>query len=220
MKSDLRSSKSLVWKIASLALLLMTACRTPNFGELYSPSPGVRGLPRPELVYDPVLTNESLQNASPQPFGREVGPPGRLESERSVSSKVEIALQQQLEEVFSGDRVDEIVTVRYRLDSSEHPGWILSRVVSLLTLSAVNLLGVPVGNVGMSIDLLVVVGPKEDLSYRVSGTGSAYQAYWYGYSWQDAEQLAALRATREALAKLDVELDADSERLRERLTMP
>jgi hypothetical protein len=71
-----------------------------------------------------------------------------------------------------------------------------------------------------SIDLIVAVTPEEEPVYRVSGTGSAYRAYWYGYDGQDASHLAALRATRAALEKLDVAIQGDADHLRSSLRAP
>ena len=108
MNPDLHRSNHLVWKIASLALLLVSACRTPDYAKFWSPSPAVQGLPHPALFYDPALTNESLQKASPQPFDRE---------ESEIHSRCERALELHLERVFSGDEVGEVATVRFRVDS-------------------------------------------------------------------------------------------------------
>lgn len=217
MRNGSKGARSLLIAAAGCAVAAtLAACRSLDSSEFLSPSPRIRGLPGAELVYDPALTNESLQTWSGS--GRDVGP--GLESEREIHAEVERALEAHLAQVFSGKAAQQRVSVRFRVDDQTHPAWGAGMLASFLTLSVVNLLGVPVQNVAQSIDLIVAVGPQEDPLYRAAGSGAAYQAYWYGYDAQDAAHLAALRATRAALEKLDVAIQDDAERLRSRLTLP
>lgn len=182
-------------------LVLVTGCRSLDRTEFWPPSPEVRGLPRVELVFDPALTNESAQRSDSELAARP-----RLETERELHGDAEQLLRAHLEQVFSGGERPQTLTVRFRVRSEPLGAWELPLMASLFTLSAINLLGIPAWRTTQSVDLLVVAGPDETPRFRVSGMGSAYVAYWWGYSGDTGDRVAMLRATQDALRKLDLKL--------------
>ncbi len=198
--------------VAVQACLL--GCRTIDRSEFFPPTPSITDLPRARLTLDPELTNESARKTR---RGRVVGPIDSIERENRVHSEADELLEVHLSEVFSGIQSDEEVAVRYRVDRRLPLGWGLSRALSGLTLTTINLLGVPFYRHTMDIEILLVVGRQEHPRFRATGTGSAYATYWYGYSDDDAERVSALRAAQEALRRLDITLQANSQDLRQRL---
>lgn len=198
-------SSALLWSIVVLVICQALGCRAVTPVEFLSQSALIEGLPRPRLIYDSSLKIKPTQDL----IYRDRRRAERWNKyERELYSLCRMVLRSHLGRVFSGEPSDRIVRVRYSIEqgTDRGPGWTFLGLVSFATASAVNLLGVPAARHWATVELDVSIGADENHVLRVSGTGRAYQAYWYGYFWNDIGRITVLRATRDAADALDVEL--------------
>jgi hypothetical protein len=210
-----RGSNALVWSIVVIAICQVVGCRAVTPSEFLSQSALIEGLPRPQLIYDSSLELKPTQGL----IYRDRWRAERWNNyEREFYSLCRMVLRSHMDRVFSGEPGDRVMRVRYSIEQGTDRGlgWTFLGFVSFATASAVNLLGVPAARHWATVDLDVSIGPDENHVIQVSGIGRAYQAYWYGYFWNDIGRITVLRATRDAADALDVELLERSSILRGR----
>ncbi len=85
-------------------------------------------------------------------------------------------------------------------------------IPSILTLSGLNLLGMPYGTVRCDLDLQLEIADAKGrpiVTYSAPGTGKAKIALYYGYITPDAVRKANLEALKMALKAMEAKLQED-----------
>jgi hypothetical protein len=205
--------KSALVFLIALSVSATPACRTLDRSQYESPETAFATFDRPQLVLE--------RSPLPEPPGyfRAFQPSSANDRHRSewnefhemMHAETEPILRSNLDHIFSGEETNRRITVRYSVFARRDPAplWSAMRGLSMVSLSTINLLGLPASHTLSDVTLEFFVEAEEVPRIRSVGTGSAYVAYWWGYDGTPSCLVASFEALRDALGELERSLTAD-----------